>query len=65
MISCVNEAQRDEVSLQALGVLIVSESYSRREKRKARRSKGTFSCFPALGISVQLIQIGKEIRNVD
>ena len=65
MISCVNEAQGDEVSLQALGVLVVSETYSRREKRKARRSKGTFSCSPALGKSVQLIQTGKEMRNVD
>lgn len=64
MISYVAEAQGDELSLQALGVPVTSESYSRREKRKARRSKGTLSCSPALGKSVQLIQIGK-IRNVD
>lgn len=46
MISYVDEAQGDELRLQALGVLVTSESYSRREKRKARRSKGTFSCSP-------------------
>lgn len=40
-------------------------SYSRMKERKASKEKhGIFSCL-VLGESVELIQMGKEIRNVD